>query len=514
MFYSRRIGKTPGEYFNISSELNEGEFIKENPSKTKLINAIKISGRGNTGLGIGFFNALTDNTYATIEDHNGNKRKILTEPLTNYNIIVLDQKYKNNGSFYFINTNVIRDKKYDHANVTGSGFSLPIFKNKYTFDGDIALSQKFQRIDTLSNTFNDQMGYKYFIGGNKSSGNFQFGYSHTFISKTYDSRDLGYYIIANKMKERIYVLYNVYKPHKLYRESYNSITFDYITNPETKKVTYNELAIDFYEILPNYWVFDFGGSVLPFKYYDYNEPRVEGRFSRGYRYYFGYASISTDTRKPLAIDFYINYGDFFEVFDGSELVIIPGLRYKVNDKIQIKYNNSWDNDTYNLGYVDNDENNNIIYGGRELYTITNSLNFQYIFKNDMSLNLISRHYWKTGNYKQYYILEQDGSLTENNIYNVNNNFNYNAFNIDLIYSWQFAPGSNLSIIYKNAIENEDNVIESRFFKNFGNTIDAPQTNSISVKILYYLDYNQVMRNKNKNLVGLINEMVKKIPSII
>ncbi len=498
MFYSRRIGKTPSGYDDVSSELGENEIIKENPSKTKLLNAVKISGRGNTGLGIGFFNAVIDNTYATIEDQDGNTRKELTEPLTNYNILVFDQQYKNDASFHFINTNVIRTKKYDNANVSGSGFTLPIIKNKYAFDGLAVLSQKFKRNDTLANTFNDEMGYRYFIGGRKISGNFQYGYSHSYINKTFDSKDIGYYVIGNKMKERVYFVYNIYKPHKYYRESYNSIAFDYVTNPATKKVVFNQIGLDLlYATLNNYWVVGVSGVLIPFKYYDYDEPRTAERFSRGYRYYFVNATLNTDVRKSLAIDFYINYGNFTEKFNGWEFIVIPGARYKVNDKMQIKYNFTYDDDTYNIGYADTDENSNIIYGGRELFTITNSLNFQYIFKNDMSLNLISRHYWRTGDYKQYYTLEQDGSITENYDYNINNNFSYNAFNIDLIYSWQFAPGSNLSFVYKNAIETEENAIESKFFKNFSNTIDSPQTNSFSVKLLYYLDYNQVMKKKNK-----------------
>jgi len=87
MFYSRRIGKTPTDYDNVESQLSSGEKIISNPSKVKLLNAIKLSGRNNNGLGMGFFNAITDNMYAEIEDSAGNKRKIRTEPLTNYKVV-------------------------------------------------------------------------------------------------------------------------------------------------------------------------------------------------------------------------------------------------------------------------------------------------------------------------------------------------------------------------------------------------------------------------------------------
>lgn len=89
LFYSRRIGKIPSGFFSIEGELKEGESITDNPSKVKLLHALKLSGRTDDGMGIGLFNAITDNTYATIEDAKGNKRRVLTEPLTNFSVMVL-----------------------------------------------------------------------------------------------------------------------------------------------------------------------------------------------------------------------------------------------------------------------------------------------------------------------------------------------------------------------------------------------------------------------------------------
>jgi hypothetical protein len=54
LFYSRRIGSNPAFIANVSSQLLPGETIRENPSESKLLNATKISGRSDNGLGIGF----------------------------------------------------------------------------------------------------------------------------------------------------------------------------------------------------------------------------------------------------------------------------------------------------------------------------------------------------------------------------------------------------------------------------------------------------------------------------
>ena len=120
LFYSRRIGSRPIDQFNVSGQLNANEEIINSPEKVTMLNAIKISGRTKNGLGIGFFNAITDKTEATIKNNStGNIRKEIKNPFSNYNILVLDKQFNQNSSVTLINTNVTRDSKFRDANVTG-----------------------------------------------------------------------------------------------------------------------------------------------------------------------------------------------------------------------------------------------------------------------------------------------------------------------------------------------------------------------------------------------------------
>jgi hypothetical protein len=116
-----------------------------------------------------------------------------------------------------------------------------------------------------------------------------------------------------------------------------------------------------------------------------------------------------------------------------------------------------------------------------------------MFKNDLFLSLRVRDYWSKGEYDNYYTLLESGRLEPNRTYLTTNDFNFNAFNIDLVFGWQFAPGSAINIVWKNSIIEEESVIINDFFDNFNNTIASPQQNSISVKLLYYLDYQSVKR---------------------
>ena len=112
IFYSRRIGKTPALFYSLDDNLNEGEHIIKNPVQQRLINATKVSGRTKNGLAIGLLNAITAHTYAKVAEEPGTTRKVLTDPLTNYNLLVLDQALKNNSNFYITNTNVVRDNNF------------------------------------------------------------------------------------------------------------------------------------------------------------------------------------------------------------------------------------------------------------------------------------------------------------------------------------------------------------------------------------------------------------------
>lgn len=493
LFYSRRVGKTPTGFYDVADQLNKGEKIKENPSNAKMLNAIKISGRDNNGLGVGIFNAITNNTYAVIEDSVGKTRRILTEPITNYNVVVFDQQLKNNSSFYLMNTNMIKDKSSKVANVTGSGLTIENRSHSYAMDANVALSQKYTKNDTPSNTFNTLTGYQYFIGARKISENFQFGASHTFINKTYDSRDLGYNIIGNRMRENVYIDYNTYQPNQYFRDSYNELYLHYSTNPETGKPIESKIGLSLYADFLNYAAISIIGEFNPTKSYDYNEPRYEGRYFRNIRYYYTNVGFASDLRKALRLNIHVDFADFLEEYEGKYYGLSTTLRYRYNDKLSFRYDFRYSEDNYNFGYVDAKSQDSIIFGGRRLVTFENIIGLQFIFKNDMSLIVSARHYMNSGKYLQYFDLQKNGEITPNSDYSTNNNYSSNYFNIDLVYSWQFAPGSFLSFNYKNAIETERDVFNDDATSNFRRTLRSPQSNSISLKFIYYLDYQYVKK---------------------
>ena len=58
----------------------------------------------------------------------------------------------------------------------------------------------------------------------------------------------------------------------------------------------------------------------------------------------------------------------------------------------------------------------------------------------------------------------------------------------MVYTWRFAPGSEMSLVWKNSIYADSDEIYYDFGENMRHMFDTDMTNSVSLKILYYLDW--------------------------
>jgi hypothetical protein len=94
----------------------------------------------------------------------------------------------------------------------------------------------------------------------------------------------------------------------------------------------------------------------------------------------------------------------------------------------------------------------------------------------------------------------DGKLVDPNfVYNKNKNQNYNYFTTDLVYTWQFAQGSFINLVWKDINESFTDTFRKNYFNNFDNTISSPQFNSFSVRVIYFLDYLTLKNHKKRTV---------------
>ena len=434
LFYSRRIGGEPLHYYDVDALLKPGESIARNPQQTSLINATKLSGRTSSGLGIGIFNAITKPQYATIEYNGKESRKIETDPLTNYNIVVFDQSLKHNSSVSLINTNVTRNGKDYDANVTAVLWDLYDKKNNWTLFGKVGESQLIGYLPGGKT----QSGYTHHIGVGKTGGRFNLNASQELADNKYSSNDMGYFTNNNFVNHSVWMGYKWIKP----RGFYNRINLNFNGFLSSRFMPWDfqsaRVNVNVNGQLKSLWFAGVFANILP-QGNDFYEPRVNGRvFKRPGAFVYGSWLESNYAKKysasaELAFSRSNQYNS-----NGYELYFRNQFRF--NKKLTVSTNTNFSIFSNNLGYATTSADS-IIFALRKRNTVENVFSVKYNFNNKMGLSFRARHYWSKVENQHYFNLKQDGGLTPVTGINADVNYNVNYFNIDMVYTWQFALGN-------------------------------------------------------------------------
>jgi hypothetical protein len=493
-FYSRRVGGR--NYFGgaLDEQMLEGETVVDNPQRAKLYNATKISGRTAKGTGIGFFNAVEQANYATVANAEGESREILTNPLTNYNVAVIDQNLKNNSSVTLINTNVMREGAAPDANVTGLLFDLHNNANKYAIRGNFGYSQRFLPDETST-------GHVANLRIEKISGNWTWRVRAGEESDTYDPNDLGILFSNNSREVGATIRYNRNKPflNGYFLNGGAGTDVEYNTLYKPGKFTGANAESWVYAQTKHFWNVNFWTESDLANNFDYFEPRVKGRFLRnpGERTLGGW--IGTDSRKAIRLSTNFNNNGYYGA-DRSDLYLNVNARWRLSDRFSLNTGVFRGREHNEVGYVNQETvdaqtgtRTDIYMGKRDVTSVEASLSGKYSFTANMTLNLRVRHYWSGVSYNSFHLLAEDGTLADTD-YNENHNQDFDAFNIDLIYRWRFAPGSDMFLVYKSNVTDFDQVRSESYGKSFSDLWkDTPRNGSVSLKVVYWLDYASLVK---------------------
>ena len=490
LVYSRRIGGNPINY--PSPEANE-EII-DNPASVNLINALKVSGRTKNGLGVGILNAVTEKTFATIFNKSTQQtRKEVVEPLANYNVLVLDQRFRKNSSIAFVNTNVTRNGSFRDGNVTALVWDLNTKKNTYNLAGDFKYS--------YVNSIEAKKGINSQLNFSETSGKFRYGVGADITTKDFDNNDLGINFETNYYSIYGNSSYRILNPTK-YFNSFNARINAYSQfQKETGKIQSNTINIQINSNDKKNHYFGLGMDANPIETYDYYEPRATNRFVIRPTKIGGFIYISTNYNNPFAIDFNPSYAVFDEAGRNSYGFSV-GPRYRFSDKLSLNYNFNFFRQNNNKGYIDsiNDDMNaatpnTIVFANRNVITYSNTLSGKYALNSQMTFNIALRHYWSYAENKNALSLEQNGRLADFTGYTANKNSSFYSWNADLSYTWWFAPGSQVSVLYRNNAGAFERNINKEFTGNVTNLLTNEALNHIfSISVRYFIDYNEV---KNK-----------------
>ena len=495
LFYSRRIGAVPSGSSGVLNTYgnNPGYKILKNPGITRLYNATKFSGRTKSNLGIGIFNAVSAPMHAKIQNlTSGKDSTILTDPLTNYNIIVLDQALQHRSSVSFTNTNVLRKGNSRNANVSSVDISLFDKKNRHNF----LFTGKYS---TIWGKLVNKNGFTTVGSFGKVSGLIQYKATIGIQSDKYDPNDLGYLQNNNSFEYYGNVSYNKTRPTKYFLTHSYSVRFHntYLYKPFVWSSV--EMGANAFFLFKNFWdlSFSFASSPTWNKDYFLNSSAYNGYFLRRTPYYYLGVSGSSDSRKKLFFNWTIGGAE-------SPLPNDPywqtnlGLRFRFSDKFQVSgsYNVEQDRGNWGWAFLNNPDGSPII-ARRNKKTNTAVLSAQYNFTPRMNWNVRVRHYWSLLSNTNFYNLKTDGYWTEVPFI-AGQDVNFNTFNLDMFYTWDFLLGSRLTVAWKNALGANvaiDPYTNMSYFKNFGKVLNNPHSNEITVKIVYFLDYLKLKKKK-------------------
>ncbi len=537
LFYSRRIGGSPHGY----PDTDDGEFVNQ-PQNTAILGAAKFSGKTQKGLSIGVLESVTRQEWAEI-DNQGERRKELVEPLTNYFVGRVQQDYDGGntvvgGMLTSVNRNLTGTNLNDlHRSAYSGGVDLMHrWKNQTWFvaanligsnvigtrEAITATQERFhhnfQRVDaehvTVDTTLTSLSGHGGTlrmgrIGGGKRI-NFEGGF--TWRSPELELNDIGFLRNTDEISHFFWAGYRIDKPFSIFR----SVRFNY-----------------------NHWhARDFGGQSLFLGWNVNGHARFKNNSGVGTGFNIVPYSVSTKSLRggpSLRNGNRMNNWTYFNT-DGRKKI-----RFNLNmwhqwgldnestasnyslwvtanptNALQFSIGTSLDNNHDVLQYVENIdlEDDEIRYLNATIdqktlsvtinvdYAINPNLTVQYYgspfisrgrysdFKyitNPMDRNFNQRFQGYGGSQVEYNAEEEEYHFFENGqevFTSGDPDFNFMQFRSNLVVRWEYIPGSEIFLVWAQNNTNNGNPQDKLIPSLFDNLLTEKAHNTFLIKYTY------------------------------
>ncbi len=536
-FYSRRIGKAPS-WLPL-----EGE-VKNYPTRTTILGALKLTGKIFEDTNIGILGAVTSREYADLIVDGENLSKEV-EPLSFYGVFRI-QKEINQGEsgIGLIGTGVVRgfDDDYLRDFMNDKSFSLGIDgwkffgkEKKWVLSGwlggsfvsgtpdriySLQLSPEhyFQRPDAdyleLDPARTSLSGWAGRITLNKEKGNWLFFSSVGAISPGFDVQELGFQREGDIINGHAFLGYQSYEEGKIFR--FYLVAGGVSRNYDFGGDRLSNIAFGMFEgLFKNYWRLHIEG----------------GYFGRGYS--------KTETRGgPLMVE---PEGEFIgiHVYSDSRKKVMGGIesnmmlssergnRYTVWSYIKFKPTSNF---TFSIGpeYVTGTNNSQWVsniddelmeetLGKRYIFAkldqkvLSARIRLNWNFSSNIGLTLFLQPFIAVGDYSEfkelkaprtydfnvygtngsiiedmggYYRVDPDGEGPASQFYLPNPDFNYKSIRGTMVLRWEFKRGSNLYFVWTQEREDFSPTGVLSFKDDFMDMIKAPGTHIFLVKVSY------------------------------
>jgi len=384
------------------------------------------------------------------------------------------------------NSNVARfsgddsTKDFNNANVTGYETRLYTSDSKWRLQSSGAYSH-------LSYPDSNSTGHHYFVRVSEVQGIAKYGIGYGVESEFYNPNDLGFLRQGNEVEQFAWLELQTINP--VWKVNYARIEisgfYAQLFNPRV--YTHLGIRADYNVTFKNYYSMGGGAALNPREGHDYNETRVDDRYFTTPKGFDTHLWIASNYAKPFSMS---GWAGISAVTRRGSQWRGGGLnpKWRVNNQFMIQYELDRHFRSKNHGFADFDANDDPIFGKRDHITTTNTIYTQYIVSRNLESDIRFRHYRSTVEYIEFFDLMDDGNLSPSN-FSGDLNTVFNALTIDAVMTWRFAPGSELTLAWKNAIYSDGDTddLEKNYFEDLQDVWNQDQSNSISLKLLYYVD---------------------------
>lgn len=538
LFYSRRIGRRP----QYSPDLEDDEYADEQ-EQTSILGAVKLSGKTASGWSVGVLDAVTAEEKAEIEK-NGKRRKVTTEPLSNYFVGRLQKDFDGGnttlGMMATAANRNINQPYLDFLNRSAYTGGVDFFhrwgNKKYYVDGKFAFShirghkeaileaqtasaRYFQRPDadylTLDSSRTSLSGHggTFSLGYNDQS-HWMGAASVLWRSPGFELNDLGYLRQADKIMQFVWVGYRINNPVGIFRRvgvnfnQWNGWNFGGEKRFSGGNINWNAQFLNYWGI----WAginremdgLDMsglrGGPSL----------REEGGWNGWYGFY-------TDNRRKLRLEF---GGSFYNSDDQISNVrrIFSELDYKPMHNIELEVEPFIRWNTWNLQYVET-----YTLGSEDVYLLGRikqktagvELRLNYSLTPKLSIQYYGQPFISSGDYSHFkritrpragkyedrfheYREDQIQFDPTEEIYSIDDNgdgtvdftlenpdFNFKEYRSNLVVRWEYRPGSQIYLVWSQSRSASDEYGDFDLGRDFRDLFETRSDNVFLVKVNHW-----------------------------
>ena len=536
VFYSRRIGRDP----QGSIDLQDGEY-SDVPDNTTILGASKFSGKTKDGWSIGVLESVTAREHAII-DHEGERRKEVVEPLTNYFVGRLQKDFNDRNTFIggiFTATNRERlpesvDFLHKQAYTGGLDFKHQWNNRDWYVGGNFiwshvrgtedaikatqeSITHLFQRVDATHVAVDSSRTSLTGTSGNfqlgkVGNGHWKFETGATWRSPELELNDIGFQRLADDIRHYTWIGYRTLKPDKVFRTvgiNYNHWSvWDFGGNHNGLRFNTNSWAN-----FKNNWFANIGLSYEPVQYDIFalrGGPRL--RLSRELSFWNGF---DTDNRKKLSFGLFHNGARTTDA-SYSRYRIEFGLNYQPTNALRISAWPQWSLNNDKLQFIDNLEANGdprYLNGTIEQRTLSMSFRLNYTINPNLSIQYWGQPFISQGRYSDFkhvsdplareftnrftlysgdqislvddtYFVDED--LNGQSEFSFGDpDFSFVQFRSNLVIRWEYIPGSEIFLVWSQDINQSGDPSQSLFTGLQDNLFNGERpTNIFLIKATY------------------------------